>query len=265
MDACDSMPTPRLPSSAVIELNYAPAVGRSRRWFRGLALLAAVICFLPSARPLSLRIAHYARATYWEYQCMYFDPPADVPIRTCDDSTRPVSPPYTRAGYLEFNSDLVPDCFVKYVQETETKQYSLYYPIELPIFCHERTSPSGQHRLVVLQLGGNLTNSGDRHLFSQIFEPNLFGGRKIAEGYPWTGRQLMEEGSVTDTLLLAWRIYPGLPDPRDGSHFTIDYETKDHKRGTIDGWLQDNAVIRLSARPGPIDVNAYWNEMEANQ
>ena len=106
----------------------------------------------------------------------------------------------------------------------------------------------------------------------QVFEPNLVGGRKMGEN-DFMYREPIENSpsgfqyfdtTALDTLLLANRVYPGIADPQDRSHFTIDYETSERKRGTIDGWLDDNNVIRLKARPGPIDVRAFWKSMEDN-
>jgi len=46
-------------------------------------------------------------------------------------------------------------------------------------------------------------------------------------------------------------FFAGQPDPADGSHFTIDYQTP-AGRGKIDGWLQPDDTIKFQVTSGPL-------------
>src|SRR5262249_19014266 len=112
------------------------------------------------------------------------------------------------------------------------------------LFVHERTTPSGRKRLVVLFF--QLQGRNGRELF-------LYGSGKIpATLVPGTAL----EGNPSHCGSLDLRqedrlhIFWGQSDPDHGDHFTIGYELND-QRGTIDGWLKDDGQLDLRVRDGP--------------
>jgi hypothetical protein len=267
------MPNRDHPASGLNQLDYAPKPSRRGLWIRRLGLLTGFICLAISTPRIYQHVAHYARAAYWEYQCMNFDPPKDVAIRGGDFSLHPAPPIYKQISNRDISTDIVPKCYEQFIQEADPNAIGT---IGLPLFCHERTSPSGEQRLVMLEIWAHrMLKKPLAFMSARIFAPSLFGVRKITETdtepwsdikpASWPGSNVSDADTlVADTLARADRIYPGQPDPNDRSHFTIDYAIKDGQRGTIDGWLDDGNIIRLIARPGPIDVPAFWRSVEAD-
>lgn len=127
-------------------------------------------------------------------------------------------------------------------------------------FLHQRRSPSGNTRLVVI---GDLFNS----INYDTCVPTGFFGRSP----PIENESILF--GVTPLLLDAYdtngdgiadrpfhlRVYAGQPDPNDQSHFTIRYEI-DNQKDIIDGYLQDDGSVKLTCRAGdstrPINFSA---------
>jgi hypothetical protein len=53
------------------------------------------------------------------------------------------------------------------------------------------------------------------------------------------------------------RFYAGQADPKDPSHFTIDYDF-DGQRGTIDGWLTDDDFLRIRPQAGEVEGGTWY-------
>jgi thiamine biosynthesis protein ThiS len=49
----------------------------------------------------------------------------------------------------------------------------------------------------------------------------------------------------------SFRLFGGRADPKDPSHFTIEYEVSG-ERGTIDGWLMPSDTVKLHFRTPPL-------------
>jgi hypothetical protein len=141
------------------------------------------------------------------------------------------------------------------------------------IFMHERVSPKGHRRLVMVQ------NSSDCYIqflrealipapwFGFVKGPSMDGDVIAANlgalGFPvknpyyvvrtdpeW--RPSINEDhryNVNGKLKYSFQIFFGQPDQKDPSHFTIAYQI-DNQPGVIDGWLDDDEHIRLEAH-GP--------------
>ena len=223
------------------------------------ATIAAILLFGYGALE---QIAYHAKLAFYEYQCIHFNPPTWVAIRSNTLAPAgPAIPPFIQiAGH---GGDQFPQRLVRYEQLRGNTQI-IWCNQPLPIFCHERSTPDGQRRLVVVILSGNMSMDGCANIDIDLVQPGVFGGQQISTIHGSFGPSRHIGSYVVETLLLATHIYMGQIDPSDSTHFTIDYDDG-QKRGTIDGWLESGSSVRLSARPGPIDVEAYWKDMEANE
>lgn len=110
-------------------------------------------------------------------------------------------------------------------------------------FCHERTSPSGNRRLVT----AIYFNSGPWQ-FDKAFAPFLWdsGGASVPSNDPPTQN--------LDEMARPIQIEAGQFDPTDASHFTIAYQWPDGVRGIVDGWLGNDDLVKFAIREGPGDV-----------
>ena len=129
-------------------------------------------------------------------------------------------------------------------------------------FLHARTSPNGTRRLVALdsQFVWHRDNTLLR-VHVRLLKPGTFA-RPEAVDVLVTNRDRGNDvsrfvnfnGASFDLARIpygtAFRLFGGQPDPRDESHFTLDYEA-DGVRGVIAGWLLDDDAVKLQFRPGP--------------
>jgi hypothetical protein len=150
------------------------------------------------------------------------------------------------------------------------------------LFVHGLTSPAGNRRLVFLDLHLHVT--GTREGARAGIEYKMLVSRKLGfrvYNAPGTGgdgpTQLREGTSFTvrtpgaDVVPIRWtegvlkedrapgaalRFFAGRADPKDASHFTVDYEYAG-VRGTIDGWLTDDDFLRLRPRGGKTEGGTW--------
>lgn len=100
-------------------------------------------------------------------------------------------------------------------------------------FMHARRNPNGQERLVVVHVGGAgylswiVLTPGDQGNPPSGFTPGF--GVALNRRYQWP-----------------LRIFAGQPDPRDLSHFTLDY-LYHGQRGRIDAYLNDDDSITFGS------------------
>jgi hypothetical protein len=123
------------------------------------------------------------------------------------------------------------------------------------LFLHERRSPAGNRRLVVVDLRvvwhrqGTVFQANKRAIEPGTLrrEPReTWGGPPFfdltATNLVGQNQQLMDVNYGSTV-----RFFPGVADPADASHLTIDYEIGD-RRETIDGWLRDDDAVDLKLR-----------------
>jgi hypothetical protein len=127
------------------------------------------------------------------------------------------------------------------------------------VFLHERTSPSGIHRLVLVNaLSSSETqqdpNEPDRR--SGQFLDLEFWAYDPANAYKYKHRPLGHtyqgdpQREWTMGLAYKFQVLNGQPDPKDESHFWFIY-VLDGERGTVDGWLRDDGSVVCKIRDGP--------------
>ena len=262
------------------QLDYAPGapVRRRRRIWRTLTVLTVLVA-AGAAWHYGPGIVLRARQIYWQRQCMNFEAPPDMVVyeRLPAGSTMPS----VEQPYVDWNSPEVvaarprmaamkvnlggwvppvlfqkgPTCLLRLAQ-TKTDVSIEEGAI---LFCHERISPMGNRRLIVITLpseGGTDFIIGD--LLASEMRPRAY--TKI----PWLGPLTFPErftcpsGYSGRALPPPTRNFAGQPDASDPSHFSIEYEWPDGVRGFVDGWLQDDDTFKLQIRPGPGDVEAAF-------
>jgi hypothetical protein len=121
------------------------------------------------------------------------------------------------------------------------------------LFMHERKSPNGTVRLVVVERTAGLA---EPPLFIAGFDVEAFAiepGRIVRPPhwlpFAWDIDVAYNPGPHRDI-----RIYAGQVDPADASHFTIRYESGG-KTNIADGNLGDDGEVHLAARPLPVSGN----------
>lgn len=126
------------------------------------------------------------------------------------------------------------------------------------IFLHERRSPSGNTRLVLVPVRVLWMYWEGRWTLVRGFEAGTVflpatwkPGSTIRKA---RDSGLFEGSYDTD---VRFRYFAGQPDPADPAHFTIVYEMlfsyrDGWERGTIDGWLRDDDLIDMKVRDGPL-------------
>jgi hypothetical protein len=120
----------------------------------------------------------------------------------------------------------------------------------VPLFLHERTAPTGERRLVQVDLEVEWNGS--------LIEPGKYRRYTIGQGVytlaTWTndrtGLLLFKYGSRGGQILpKGTRFFSGQPDPLDASRFFIKFEM-DGRAGTVEGRLDPGgSSISFSAWP----------------
>ena len=135
------------------------------------------------------------------------------------------------------------------------------YPM---LFLHERTTPSGQPRVVVVQwvaetghvadvsrlLAGRMHAPASRTAAATLIDHVQVRVRLPApdpsQGRPAGAHALNRQRPQPLTL------FAGQPDPDDASHFTIPYAFGENA-GVIDGWVSEDKLV-LKPRLGDVSV-----------
>ncbi len=151
-------------------------------------------------------------------------------------------------------------------------ELTMAYPM---IFLHERTTPSGQPRLVVVQWVAEQRHTSSPMIGESgtVTTSRLLAVRMHAPASRGVAAKLIDHVQVrvmlpAPDLVRLTRVpgkdpvetqrpapltlFAGQPDPADGSHFTIAY-TIGKAPGVIDGWITEDELI-LKPRAGETTV-----------
>ena len=231
-------PLPRM------SLSYAPRLPwHRRRSSRRVAALIASLLVTAAAWRWGPTGWRHVRLLYWQRQCLAYVAPADQVV--LDDDPIVAAALLKREGYRNLAgagsppvAGFVPRCWAEAMRATTGP------PAGSVLFLHERTSPGGQRRLVILQLPGSgtppLTGSG----IPALIEPATL-----------TAAPKFHNAVISADVDVSWpdlprrstRLFAGQADPADASHFVIRFQTGG-LGGTIDGWLEDNDRLRFRVR-----------------
>ena len=147
------------------------------------------------------------------------------------------------------------------------------------LFAHTLTSPGRNARLVMLEMEVKLapvTAPKDEHrvAINRQLKYRICDTNPSANTVPVlrSGKSLriVQEGDH-NVIPIKWidgslraarpkeyelRFFAGQPDPKDASHFTVEYELGGVKN-FIDGWLTDDDYLRIAPRGGQVDKSVW--------
>jgi hypothetical protein len=234
-------------------LDYAPRPSRRRKILRRL-LGAALIAILAFA---TIRWGSVARrkiaVLYWQHECLVAAPPADQVVYAED--------PVVVAGLLRQGSQYTKiSTRAGSAAGRATPDWTAlasWLPAGMGssrgavLFMHERHTPSGKRRLVVVQ--GDFDPSMAPPLFIPGFDLNL----TVLEPETLRAHAKVRTPAVAISVTSArprnspkLKIFAGQIDPSDPSHFTIGYEMYGQP-GIVDGWLRKYDQVEIKVRTGP--------------
>jgi hypothetical protein len=245
------MPTTGQP----VRLAYAARPHHRGRRVRQIGVLVALVVVGIQAARHGPRTYERARLLYWQHRCLtYTPPPGQVVYDRPDDPPvtvvlRGCVPTRQFAAGSPGTAAPVPKCWAELSAAAgwapgtspSTGPAGAAGPAGRPIaFLHERRTPAGRRRLVVLWYDPDPIDGNPASGFAGLDAAVMVR--------PATWDRPSDEVSLTPSSLSgtfgivqwrpAFRLYAGEPDPADESHFTLRYEAGG-EAGTIDGWLKD--------------------------
>jgi hypothetical protein len=244
------------------QLEYAPRRPFVRRRWKSLTLLALLLLAIMGTIVFRAQLrTTYSRINLLRLQrnCLTFTAP---PGQIAYDETPDAAALLNRPGYRQVGVGARTGARLIGWQPVEFTQFwpLVRHPTAkgngAVLFLGERVSPKGNRRLVYLAGDPLSMSSAGRLVPFEAYEVEL--GTWNTNPIPRNGlAQIMIEFSEIRGQPL--RIYAGQPDPKDPSHFTIDYEIAG-RRGTIDGYLRDRTespdgiplvtAFEFTVRPG---------------
>jgi hypothetical protein len=147
------------------------------------------------------------------------------------------------------------------------------------LFAHERTSPGGNRRLVIVEIAVNLSPRNtrgeeadillERQLRYRICDTKLSGNSPTVLRYGQSLR--VKQAEAASVIPIRWidgslranrpaeqnlRFYAGQIDRNDASHFTMAYALG-KQSSTIDVYLTDDDFLRVLPQSGTIDAGTW--------
>jgi hypothetical protein len=244
--AAAAPPSPRL--------DYSPAPPRCRRRLRRAGLVVAVVAIAVAGWRWGPAVRDRATLLYWQRRCATYAPPPDQVVYATGaadaaalgrdrayaawPSGPPNGPPVTYR--------LPPDCVGRYppAASTASTAAGAGTPPGPVLFLHERRTPAGERRVVVVRL----YPSSWVPVLSHTIRPAGLRAAPAVDPRPGLSTGFF---FAADPARHRLRILAGQPDPADASRFTIDYDV-DGKPGTVRGQLVDTPngpAVRLTLPP----------------
>lgn len=117
------------------------------------------------------------------------------------------------------------------------------------LFMHERISPGGNRRLVVIRYLANASGTRPESFLGYNFDPRVFIPGNLSVPAIAVPRDITPGGLSSDASPLPpLKIFAGQPDANDASRFTIRFLADGAER-VVDGELDDQDRITLTLRP----------------
>jgi hypothetical protein len=210
--------------------------------------------------PAALR---QAQVRYYQHQCLIYAAPADQVVYE-EEPAEAAKLLANRSDYAPFRWDFWAPPSAKMPAPAATRILPSYQSFEslngrrmgMPggtayesvLFLHERTTSSGQRRLVKVTL-----IAAPFSFWAFVIEGDGYESHRWAQSnrYPtWiepldTGPR--NSGSPWPPHPPQLRIYAGQPDPKDASHFTIRYQAWG-QQDVMDGYLVNSDTVTLKPR-----------------
>ena len=249
------------PSGPIRPLDYEPANPRRRRWrlVRRIVLWTLVLAVGVSAFMFRTELWLRTRRAYWLYECMHHVTPPGTVLEE-DNPAKAARLLATNPDYLQaisYDAAILKDpskaaplpptaiyCPRAFRGLLSTDPHD-YLPCSYSgiAFMGERVSPEGHRRLVVVPHSGVDLDDFEYQYGDHIWvlEPTSFLGSGPANWHTGFPIDVHEGGFVPVSLR------PGVADPKDLSHFTIDYcsEALRAVRGTFDIHLKDDDTLSV--------------------
>jgi hypothetical protein len=258
--------------TAAPTLEYGRSMTRRRRWFRRaifLSLLVALVGY-PSWR-WGPRALATTRLLYWQNRCLNFIPARDqIAYEEDADAARKLlasgkeysayalnRTQYKDPAAAQTAAAYVPNCWTNF-GALAGPSYAPWAgtPYGAVVFLHERVSPAGHRRLVMVRY------IPETNTFNPYFLAGFNYDTKAITPATMTKPPAQPMRGYAIDVISTWpkvppkvRMYCGTIDPADASHFTIRYEFWG-KSDTLDGYLGDNDNITITPRKLPLD--AQW-------
>ena len=205
------------------ELCYRPAVPWHHRLpVRPLVWCAAVAAVWLSTFTWGPQAWAKVQMLYWQSRCMSFAAPPKTP--------------QSDVGLFLAGSGSIPHEWRRLHELLDGSP-----PTSLgTVYLHERVSPSGNRRLVAVDVQ-RLPGCVEEPVPFAITRVVLPGGLFARPREPVTNDSIyLLEGAV--------RVLWGSSDSGDESHFTIAYQVEGGADILIDGWLRDDDTVKLERR-----------------
>ncbi len=242
------------PSPPQVPLEYAPgAPPRRRKRRRQMLIVLLVACVTVATWWKGPGIYHRGMVMYFLHEAKVYSAPPDQVVYEEDPAqqARLLKLPHYHllpSGNSSWNS------YVAYwvpPLDGLTKMDWTVRAAPWALFVHERRSPAGHRRLVVIWTAGNgirptATGATPDNQVGVMLVGTVIDGTSSNEValQEWLAPQSVAENRTTPLYL---RFYAGQPDAADPSHFTIRYQIGDYS-DALDGYLEDNDNIALFPR-----------------
>ena len=136
-----------------------------------------------------------------------------------------------------------PDCWTQFQSAQAELSPNSAFPGRSVVFLHERHSPSGQVRLVMVEFCP---------IQAGWFRCNVIvPGTRVSAAAATLTCSVLSVGRASDTDLI--QIRAGQPDPNNSSHFTIEC-LSNGKPAALDGYLKDGDRVVLRPRSGTMEL-----------
>lgn len=224
-------------SAAPQTLDYARHAPWHRRRWKRLILGALLLLLVAIGWERYPAVRTQARFLYWQGKCIAYQAPPDQEIVPADPVTQSAGTGRPQA-WREFKSLLNPPGPGNFL--------AWGIPENNTVFLHERISPKGNRRLVVIE-----TPNPERR-YGGVWETIFYTVHVIELGtvlVPPKDTDPLGSGlRMFPNSLARTRIFAGQADPQDPSHFTIRTLTGVSNEIVYDGWLRDDDSVIITQR-----------------
>lgn len=217
-------------------LDYARHAPWHRRWRKRLIMGAILLLLVVIGWERYPAVRTQAQFLYWQGKCIVYQAPPDQEIVPADPGAQSAGTGRPQA-WREFESLLNPPAPGKFRAKS--------IPESNTVFLHERISPKGNRRLVVIE-----TNNPDRRF--SAWNDTMYTVKVITLG------TALAPPKDPNPMGSGWRDFPnsraptrvfaGHADPQDPSHFTIRTLTGVSHEIIYDGWLRDDDSVIITQR-----------------